>query len=876
VRYLNVFFTTVIVVLFLPGRVSASISGKVMYADGNGVSGALITFTDESDPDNCCSDNTDDAGRYEVSLPIVSVDDENPVSCSLGRNYPNPFNPTTIIPYSLDAPGHVTLIIYNVMGQTVRTLVDSYRSGGTYTALWDGRTDDGRPAAAGVYLYRLDVGPFGESRKMLLLDGGVPLSSSMAFPKTTTAGKPAAFSGTFRVTITGGDIVPYEKSGLSLVDGNTYDFTVSRKAGQPDIQLVNIPGGTFRMGSIQNALKKNELPVHDVTITGFEMSACEITNALYAGFLSERIAAGYVRTDGVGLLGDYVGKKYITSYSKIRYDAKLDSVVVEDGYEDHPMVGVSWYGAKAFAVHYGLDLPTEAEWEYACRAGTETRFYTGNHMGIDGLVSNDLSVAGWYRDNSGGTTHPTGLKEPNAWGLFDMHGNVWEWCSSWYDMANEDYLPSPYYSSSPAVDPPGISREQYKVLRGGGWRTKADGCRSSTRGANVPSAGNGAIGFRVVRRIPSHPLSHHTLGGRIIHDGTGLEGVEVHITEYGYEPDGTGWETDVVDAVLITDENGAFSIPLFHNVYLVSFDRYGYDFEQNDVKVHLRGDDVILEDIPATRQAIDSLEMAFATVPGGTFRMGEIHRYTFEKEPPVHEVTLPGFEIGVYEVINAQYAFYLNEAMNAGDVTVTADKVIGSSGAYNGKVYLERMGDYCDIVYTDGEFRVQNFRAKYPVCMVSWFGAKAFAMYYGYDLPTEAEWEYACRAGTETIFYTGDNIYDNHNKSYVLETAGWYKNNSWKCRHPVGQKEPNAWGLYDTHGNVFEWCHDWYGADYYKDSPVDNPVGPESGFYRVRRGGGWFSNANLCRSASRSMYYADRPDDKTGFRVVRRPDGVIH
>jgi formylglycine-generating enzyme len=110
----------------------------------------------------------------------------------------------------------------------------------------------------------------------------------------------------------------------------------------------------------------------------------------------------------------------------------------------------------------------------------------------------------------------------------------------------------------------------------------------------------------------------------------------------------------------------------------------------------------------------------------------------------------------------------------------------------------------------------------------------------GYRLPTEAEWEYACRAGTETDFHTGNMTHSGSSPlDPALDRAGWYFGNSGSTTHPVGEKEPNAFGLYDMHGNVWEWCWDWYASDYYASSPAEDPRGPASGSDRVVRGGSW-------------------------------------
>lgn len=137
----------------------------------------------------------------------------------------------------------------------------------------------------------------------------------------------------------------------------------------------------------------------------------------------------------------------------------------------------------------------------------------------------------------------------------------------------------------------------------------------------------------------------------------------------------------------------------------------------------------------------------------------------------------------------------------------------------------------------------------------------------GYRLPTSAEWEYACRAGTTTPFYTGDITYTASSPlDPNLDRAGWYFANSDSHYHTVALKEPNAWGLYDMHGNVWEWCWDWDGD--YSSSPVTNPTGEASGEYRVVRSGGFVFAAAYCRSASRLMAPPDLRSGDLGFRPV--------
>jgi formylglycine-generating enzyme required for sulfatase activity len=175
---------------------------------------------------------------------------------------------------------------------------------------------------------------------------------------------------------------------------------------------------------------------------------------------------------------------------------------------------------------------------------------------------------------------------------------------------------------------------------------------------------------------------------------------------------------------------------------------------------------------------------------------------------------------------------------------------------------------------------------EHPVEMVSWFDAAAFcnelskkeglAPYYvipnwnqvmvgrgeGYRLPTEAEWEYACRAGTQTRYSFGDD-------AAMLGEYAWYHPDS-KCQTwPVGRKRPNAWGLYDMHGNVWEWCWDWYDEDYYRNSPAIDPLGAERADYRTFRGGSWCVETRYLRSAYRDRHAPEFRHFSVGFRVAR-------
>ncbi len=185
----------------------------------------------------------------------------------------------------------------------------------------------------------------------------------------------------------------------------------------------------------------------------------------------------------------------------------------------------------------------------------------------------------------------------------------------------------------------------------------------------------------------------------------------------------------------------------------------------------------------------------------------------------------------------------------------------------------------CEVTQTEYERVMGSNPSKFkddptrPVEMVSWDEVSAFcrklgklaqkeAMYDEFRLPTEAEWEYACRAGTATTWYATDD-------EAALKEHAWFNANAGETAHPVGQKTPNAWGLYDMHGNVVEWCQDWRGGGYYATSPIEDPTGAGGGTSRVHRGGSWINDASYCRASFRYGNDSSLRYDHLGFRVAR-------
>jgi formylglycine-generating enzyme required for sulfatase activity len=232
---------------------------------------------------------------------------------------------------------------------------------------------------------------------------------------------------------------------------------------------------------------------------------------------------------------------------------------------------------------------------------------------------------------------------------------------------------------------------------------------------------------------------------------------------------------------------------------------------------------------------VNSIGMEFVLIPAGEFMMGsdrEKDPDAFDLETPRHLVRISKpFYLGKYAVMQAQW-----------------EAVMEDNPSY---------------------FKGRD----HPVESVSWYDVQEFIQRLNIQegngccrLPTEAEWEYACRAGTTGVYSFRDDA------DGLGHYAWYYDGNVGEKTHPVGQKKPNAWGLYDMQGNVWEWVQDWYGENYYSNSPSSDPRGPSSGSYRMYRGGSWNLNARFCRSAYRSGDTPDYRYDFIGFRLALSPE----
>jgi formylglycine-generating enzyme required for sulfatase activity len=525
------------------------------------------------------------------------------------------------------------------------------------------------------------------------------------------------------------------------------------------LELVLIPAGDFMMGSpdSEQGRDSGEGPRHPVRISrAFYMGKYEVTQAQWRAVMG---------ADPSNFQGD----------------------------DQLPVDTVSWDMCREFCrrlserMNRPVRLPTEAEWEYACRAGSTGRFCFGDSEG-------QLRAYAWDYTGSGGKTHPVGGKQANAWGLYDMHGNVCEWCE---DVWHEDYAGAPADGSAWRS---GGDASRY-VQRGGSWTNVALRCRSACRYTRSPDSYGDASGFRVVVGSDDAPPEESS-------PPVGESPPPAKPGEVAHpRPPATA------PAPAAQDSRATPVAPSPHAAA-----------SQKELTLDLGGR-VMLE---------------LVLIPAGEFMMGspDSEQGRDSGEGPLHPVRISrAFYMGKHEVTQAQW-----------------QAIMGTNPSW-----FSKTGGGKDNVS-------EATTATLPVDRVSWEMCQKFCRRASQEtgrtvrLPTEAEWEYACRAGSTGRFCFGDS-------DEQLGAYAWHRSNSGGKTHPVGGKQANAWGLYDMHGNVWEWCQDSYGP--YSSGAQENPSDSDSGRPRVMRGGDWGNNAVLCRSAGqRRKEAADNRHSYVGFRVV--------
>ena len=667
------------------------------------------------------------------------------------------------------------------------------------------------------------------------------------------------------------------------VDGTPSAHTVASIG----MEMIFCPPGTFTMGSpTSEAGRQSDETQHQVTLTnGFYLGKYEVTQAQYQTVMNGNSAG--LNADPSQFKGS---------------NRPVEQVSWEDAQIFLTRLNVIEQSAGRLPNGWKYVLPTEAEWEYACRAGTTTAYSWGDDINSSRA---NYNWDGAFNDgNDSQQTVEIGQFSVNPWGFFDMHGNVWEWVSDW----KTNYL------TGAQTDPEGPASGSRRVRRGGSWNVGGTSLRSARRFSSTPSSRHDVMGFRVgfqaVKPDMANPelelfgeagitreagqawaepgveahdardgniTSYVTVTGTVDMNTTGTYVLTYSVADAAGNTDSATRTITVVDTTapaltLLGDANmthakntawmdpGATasdsldgnltsSITITGTVDVNTTGVYTLTYSVSDGASNEANATRTVYVGQASTHTADlnaSVQLEMLWVEPGTFTMGspttEAGRQADREDE--HNVTLTqGFYLGKYEVTQAQY-----EAVMTGN----------SDG----------------LSATPSEWPNNPNR---PVEKVSWADAQVFLTRlnaqqsanipfgWAYVLPTESQWEYACRAGTTTMYSWGDDI--NSSRTNYNWDGSWNTGNDFKQTRDVGQYAANPWGFFDMHGNVWEWTADWYQAAYPTGNPVVDPTGPASGSNRVARGGSWFNDGPTLRSAERTNRNPSTRTGLFGFRV---------
>lgn len=618
--------------------------------------------------------------------------------------------------------------------------------------------------------------------------------------------------------------------------------------GDVEYRFRWIPAGTFNMGSPQSEKNRDDDEIlHEVELThGYWMLETEVTQRMYESVMKTNPSA------------------FSENGSR--------SVEVEDpSTDDLPVESVSRIDCHKFITvlremtNIKFRLPTEAEWEYACRAGSNS-LYSG---------SNDLDKVGWYWKNSENRTHKVKSKKPNAWGLYDMSGNVYEWCLDLYQEYSDKNTHDQFYYTFLGTrlnTPDDIVGEDDilvgGVIRGGSFQCEAWKCRSAHRHADVGRFYN--CGFRFVF-VPPNEQELKAIAKKKAAEKAAQEEAKKQAEKEAAEKDAAD------SAAKEVNKNAAKEI-------------------KEASKANSSGQSSSIKAGTVKTLTINGVEYRFHWIPAGKFMMGareketsKMGRNSYSYSDAVFEDVLHDdndFIRDLFAYSDAVFADVLHEVELTRGYwlleTETTQKmwtsVMGDESSNNSEESGGKTADNQPATYKNWDDS-QNFLTKLSSLAKDQL-PKGFA--FRFRLPTEAEWEYACRADEDYIYSGSDD----------LDEVGWYEDNSDGKTHEVAQKQPNAWGLYDMSGNVQEWCQDLYKKDAYYGSTTD-PQGPRDESNRaesegdnksehperVVRGGCYSSSERSCICATRSM--RDQVDSYNssqranyefiGFRFVLEP-----
>ena len=571
-----------------------------------------------------------------------------------------------------------------------------------------------------------------------------------------------------------------------------------------DMKLTLVPPGEFMMGTPEDEESRTGDPAqHRVTLTkGFYLSVHELTQNEYAALtISHKSFFSNIGEGSKRVAGQDTHRYPVEDVSWLEAVEFCNKLSRKENLAEYYRIE----GAKvSVAGARGYRLPTEAEWEYACRAGTTTPFHFGNSLNGNEANANGnepygTMTVGPYLERP--TT--VGSYPANAFGLCDMHGNVWEWC--WDGYAD--------YASGHATDPTGPEQPgSLRVMRGGSWLINPAGCRSSRRSGMSLDYRYNYLGFRIALDLPPRNSSP-------------VRKVE--------KPSRPAPLVSPFDATTARERQATWA------------DYLG---------------------VP-TVDSQNAIKLKMVLIPPGEFMIGsppdEADREA-EGAELQHRVTLTkAFYLGMYEITqdDSQQLMGTNPSWFSKE-GFAKDKV---KGVDTSRFPVEDVSWVDAIKFCNALSRSEKLPEYYFVDLpetINVVGGR------GYRLPTEAEWEFACRAGTTTPFHFGSTLNGreanvNGEEPYGTTTKGPFLDRPAN----VGSYAANAFGLFDMHGNVWEWCFDWY-ADYPKGAVTD-PTGPAMEWGKVGRGGSWNDSAYFSRAARRAHDGPASRLNNVGFRIAR-------
>jgi formylglycine-generating enzyme required for sulfatase activity len=567
-----------------------------------------------------------------------------------------------------------------------------------------------------------------------------------------------------------------------VVDGTPTNHTVASIS----MDMIFCPPGTFMMGQEGVAT-----PVHQVTLTnGFYLGKYEVTQAQYESVMT----------------GNSEGLNPDPSNGNQKGSSRpVDSVSWNDVQVFLSRLNDMEETAGRLPTGWKYVLPTEAQWEYACRAGTTTAYSWGN----------DINSSRANYKNHIGTSVNVGQYGPNPWGLFDMHGNVWELVHDWKAA----------YTTGSQTNPEGPASGSKRVRRGGGFLTQANGSLRTAFRSDIETRFKD-IGFRV--------------GFQSMPADTANPELELFGGDPFTREAGQAWAEPSVEAHDARDGNITDQIVVTGTVDMNSTGTYLLTYSVQDAAGNLATATrtvTVVGNRTVDLNATVAMDMIWC--PPGTFTMGsptsEAGREASKEQE--HNVSLTqGFYLGKYEVTQAQYEAVMTGVTGDQNATPSSwhgnpDRPVEKVSWDDVQVFLTRLN----------EQQAGNLPAGWS-----------------YVLPTESQWEYACRAGTTTAYSWGDSI---------AGTNANYSSSGYSQTRDVGQYAANPWGFFDMHGNVWEWTADWYQAAYPSGNPVVDPTGPASGSSRVFRGGSWNNGWAGLRSAKRNPNTPGYRSNNLGFRV---------